>query len=53
MPRVNDDESLDVGWFAVDALPELADFALTRIKRALADGPTWFEPATVAPGTDA
>ncbi|WP_327299106.1 MULTISPECIES: NUDIX domain-containing protein [unclassified Streptomyces] len=53
VPRVNDDESLDVGWFAVDALPELADFALTRIKRALADGPTWFEPATVAPGTDA
>ncbi|WP_406067463.1 NUDIX domain-containing protein [Streptomyces sp. NBC_01020] len=50
VPRVNDDESLDVGWFAVDALPELADFALTRIKRALADGPTWFEPATFAPG---
>lgn len=32
--RVNDEESLDVRWFAVDALPELADFALTRIKRA-------------------
>ncbi|PZT73570.1 MULTISPECIES: NUDIX hydrolase [unclassified Streptomyces] len=42
--RVNDDESLDVGWFAVDALPDLADFALLRIKQALTDGPTWFEP---------
>lgn len=45
--RVNDDESLEVGWFPVDALPELADFDLTRIKRALSDEPTWFD-ATVA-----
>lgn len=45
--RVNDDESLEVDWFAVDALPELAEFALTRIKRALADEPTWFAPPTV------
>ncbi|MCX4552630.1 NUDIX domain-containing protein [Streptomyces sp. NBC_01387] len=44
--RVNDDESLEVGWFAPDALPELAEFALTRIKRALTDEPTWFAPAT-------
>ncbi|WP_328540142.1 NUDIX hydrolase [Streptomyces sp. NBC_00344] len=44
--RVNDDESLDVGWFAVDALPELAEFALTRIKQALAVEPTWFAPAS-------
>ncbi|MER7918414.1 MULTISPECIES: NUDIX domain-containing protein [unclassified Streptomyces] len=43
--RVNDDESLDVDWFAVDALPELDEFALSRIKRALAEEPTWFEPA--------
>ncbi|WP_330237781.1 NUDIX hydrolase [Streptomyces sp. NBC_00525] len=42
--RVNDDESLEVGWFPVDALPDLADFALLRIKQALTDGPTWFEP---------
>jgi 8-oxo-dGTP pyrophosphatase MutT (NUDIX family) len=43
--RVNDDESLDVGWFAVDALPpELGDFDLNRIKRALVDEPTWFDP---------
>lgn len=43
--RVNDDESLDVGWFAVDALPELNEFGKMRIKQALADGPTWFDPA--------
>ncbi|MEU2282723.1 NUDIX domain-containing protein [Streptomyces sp. NPDC013178] len=41
--RVNDDESLDVGWFAVDALPELSEFALFRIKQALSDQPTWFD----------
>ncbi|MFY4722565.1 NUDIX hydrolase [Streptomyces sp. LaBMicrA B280] len=45
--RVNDDESLDVDWFAVDALPELNEFALSRIKRAMAEEPTWFEPATL------
>ncbi|MFC7866593.1 NUDIX hydrolase [Streptomyces murinus] len=45
--RVNDDESLDVGWFAVDALPELNEFGLSRIKRAMAEEPTWFEPATL------
>ncbi|MEK2477329.1 NUDIX hydrolase [Streptomyces noursei] len=40
--RVNDDESLEVGWFAMDALPELDDYALVRIKKALDAGPTWF-----------
>ncbi|MFE1766700.1 NUDIX hydrolase [Streptomyces angustmyceticus] len=40
--RVNDDESLEVGWFDVDALPELEEYALTRIKRAQEAGPTWF-----------
>ncbi|WP_405884869.1 NUDIX domain-containing protein [Streptomyces sp. NBC_01136] len=44
--RVNDDESLDVGWFAVDALPELNEFAILRIKQALSDAPTWFDPTT-------
>ncbi|NKQ26300.1 NUDIX hydrolase [Streptomyces galbus] len=44
--RVNDDESLDVGWFAVDALPELNEFGLTRIKQALSDAPTWFDPTS-------
>ncbi|MGW0586160.1 NUDIX hydrolase, partial [Streptomyces sp. NPDC002920] len=40
--RVNDDESLDVGWFAVDALPSMRERQLFRIKQALADEPTWF-----------
>ncbi|MEV6167005.1 NUDIX domain-containing protein [Streptomyces sp. NPDC051954] len=42
--RVNDDESLEVGWFDVDALPELNEFAVLRIKQALSDAPTWFDP---------
>ncbi|MEV6959815.1 NUDIX domain-containing protein [Streptomyces sp. NPDC051207] len=42
--RVNDDESLDVGWFEVDALPQLNEFALHRIKLALSDTPTWYDP---------
>ncbi|MFF3832904.1 NUDIX domain-containing protein [Streptomyces sp. NPDC002458] len=40
--RVNDDESLEVAWFEVDALPPLSEFALFRIKQSLTDGPTWF-----------
>ncbi|SNX56438.1 ADP-ribose pyrophosphatase YjhB (NUDIX family) [Streptomyces sp. TLI_55] len=42
--KVNDDESLEVGWFDVDALPELNEFGKFRIKQALADAPTWFDP---------
>ncbi|MEV7419227.1 NUDIX domain-containing protein [Streptomyces sp. NPDC089919] len=45
--RVNDDESLEVGWFEPDRLPPLESFALDRIRQALKDEPTWFEPATV------
>ncbi|TQK42997.1 ADP-ribose pyrophosphatase YjhB (NUDIX family) [Streptomyces sp. SLBN-118] len=44
--RVNDDESLEVGWFSVDMLPELKDFARFRIKQALTEGPAWFQPTT-------
>ncbi|MFG2381856.1 NUDIX hydrolase [Streptomyces avermitilis] len=44
--RVNDDESLEVGWFPLDALPELNEFGLLRIKQALSDGPTGFDPMT-------
>ncbi|MEV3988424.1 NUDIX domain-containing protein [Streptomyces sp. NPDC049837] len=40
--RVNDDESLEVGWFPLDALPPLREGELFRIKQALTDGPTWF-----------
>ncbi|MEU9553830.1 NUDIX hydrolase [Streptomyces fumanus] len=46
--RVNDDESLEVAWFAVDALPDLGEFGRARIKQALTDAPTWFDPT----GTD-
>ncbi|MEV8552169.1 NUDIX domain-containing protein [Streptomyces glaucescens] len=46
--RVNDDESLEVGWFEVDALPDLSEFSLMRIKQALSDAPTWFDPTTSA-----
>ncbi|MFJ7241711.1 NUDIX hydrolase [Streptomyces olivaceus] len=42
--RVNDDESLEVGWFAVDALPDLNEFGRFRIKQALSDAPAWFDP---------
>ncbi|WP_432250427.1 NUDIX hydrolase [Streptomyces sanyensis] len=42
--RVNDEESLEVGWFPVDALPELQEYALFRIKHALTEGPAWFQP---------
>jgi 8-oxo-dGTP pyrophosphatase MutT (NUDIX family) len=45
--RVNDDESLEVGWFAPDALPDLDEFGLFRIKQAMCEEPTWFDPTTV------
>ncbi|MGQ5634820.1 MULTISPECIES: NUDIX hydrolase [unclassified Streptomyces] len=41
--RVNDDESLEVGWFDVDALPELHEFGRFRIKQAMSEAPTWFD----------
>lgn len=43
--RVNDEESLEVGWFAPDALPPLEEFGLTRIKLAAGEAPTWFAPS--------
>lgn len=46
--RVNDDESLAVDWFPVDALPPLGEHSTFRIKQALAEGPTWFEPTARA-----
>jgi 8-oxo-dGTP pyrophosphatase MutT (NUDIX family) len=43
--RVNDDESLAVGWFALDDLPPIGDLIRHRIECALSPG-TWFaEPA--------
>ncbi|ONK15794.1 NUDIX domain-containing protein [Streptomyces sp. MP131-18] len=47
--RVNDDESVEVGWFPLDGLPPLREFALARIKLATEDGPTWFAPGGEAP----
>ncbi|MFF4586245.1 NUDIX domain-containing protein [Streptomyces sp. NPDC001388] len=41
--RVNDDESVEVGWFDVDGLPPMREGQLFRIKQALSDEPTWFE----------
>jgi 8-oxo-dGTP diphosphatase len=39
---VTDDESLEVGWFAPDDLPELDEWSKLRIGTALApDGPAW------------
>lgn len=43
--RVNDDESLAVGWFSIDELPELMAGHLTSIHRALAPAEAaHFEP---------
>src|SRR5918998_1058780 len=39
--RVNDDESLAVGWFALDDLPPIGDLVRHRIECALGTG-TWF-----------
>jgi len=49
--RVNDDESLEVGWYALDALPQpLAASARRRLERALAhEGRTWFATETAPP----
>ncbi|NXY99167.1 NUDIX domain-containing protein [Streptomyces sp. BR123] len=47
--RANDEESLEVAWFAPDALPPLDPFGLNRVRRALGDEPTWFAPAGELP----
>ncbi|MDX3077086.1 NUDIX hydrolase [Streptomyces sp. NPDC088354] len=43
--HVADDESLEVAWFGMDELPELGGHGRLRLKHALTEGPTWFEPA--------
>ncbi|MEU8515321.1 NUDIX domain-containing protein [Kitasatospora sp. NPDC059722] len=41
--RVNDDESLEVGWFALDALPPMIDLEHERLRHALeCEGPAVF-----------
>ncbi|MER6125943.1 NUDIX domain-containing protein [Streptomyces sp. NPDC001795] len=44
--RVNDDESVEVGWFPHDALPVMRPYVSERIALALrSDGqPAWFTP---------
>lgn len=45
--RVNDDESLEVGWFRQDELPSgLEEFAIERIKMSAENGPAWFSCET-------
>ncbi len=42
--RVNDDESLEVGWFDLDALPELSPHSRFKLDLALGfTGTTWFD----------
>ncbi len=43
--RVADDESLDVRYFPLDALPELRADQLERVEHALVEGPAFFVPA--------
>ncbi|MFD8704957.1 NUDIX domain-containing protein [Kitasatospora sp. NPDC059648] len=44
--RVNDDESLEVGWFALDGLPPMLDFEHERLRHALqCSGPAVFSRA--------
>ncbi|MBP2458243.1 ADP-ribose pyrophosphatase YjhB (NUDIX family) [Clavibacter michiganensis] len=47
--RVNDDESLEVAWWPVDALPEMSADFLARIRNALDDEP---ETRFLRPGDD-
>jgi 8-oxo-dGTP diphosphatase len=53
-PRVNDDESTEVGWFDPDALPELDDMSKLRIETTLTDdAPAWFtKPGEQIPALD-
>ncbi len=47
--RVNDDESLEVGWFPPDRLPDIGPGGMRRVTDALApDGPASFDPPTAA-----
>jgi len=41
---VNDDESLEVAYFSLDALPELHAAHLARIEHARAAATPWFAP---------
>jgi ADP-ribose pyrophosphatase YjhB (NUDIX family) len=40
--RVNDDESIDVGWFAIADIPELPPHQARALALARSDEPAWF-----------
>ncbi|MET7419826.1 NUDIX domain-containing protein [Dactylosporangium sp. NPDC005555] len=43
--KVNDDESLDVGWFEPSALPDMDPYSMLRVEMALRDAKeAWFAP---------
>ena len=50
--RPDGDESLEVGWFAPDQLPEVGELVKLRIETTAApDGPPWFaRPGQTHPG---
>ncbi|MGW1076599.1 NUDIX hydrolase [Streptomyces sp. NPDC002537] len=42
---VNDDESIEIRWFAPSELPELSPSCQTKLRHALSGGPeAWFRP---------
>lgn len=42
--RTDGDESLEVGWFFPDELPELDEWSRLRVTTALRDAPAWHAP---------
>ncbi|MEU3192748.1 NUDIX domain-containing protein [Streptomyces sp. NPDC006992] len=48
--RVNDEESLEVGWFGLDELPSMKEYAHFRIKQASQEGPASFTASPDAAG---
>ncbi|GIF22220.1 NUDIX hydrolase [Paractinoplanes tereljensis] len=47
--RADGEESLEVGWFALSALPPLDEWGQLRLATASAGGPAWFQPALAPP----
>jgi 8-oxo-dGTP pyrophosphatase MutT (NUDIX family) len=52
-PRVNDDESIDAGWFELDRLPDIPPRHLACITAALHPaGTSWFAPPVPLPAAE-
>ena len=48
--RVNDDESIAIGWFGIDELPAMDPITYKKIALAMASEPvTWFQSPTWTP----